>query len=261
MHSSPTGPNLYSSLSHTDRRFILIFFLADSPLIKEPCEEKKEGPGSSLIIYRQSFIFSRSHGRAQDSSPPHFCVSSLSGEFSARLCLLPLLHSQDERRNHAAGSLIMLPGLPAARPLGSIHTEEPGDWLRPLVAPHRVPVVAPHPAFSCPLSLARSRIISVLLRGGGRLQSENGFSLVERSSPRVLKWTCRRVCVRHRTKCKYRTCSSGEITRKHVARLWGDSFHSWIICLLLNEAIVTPYNGVTDILTASRKLLAPLPFK
>lgn len=185
MHSSPTGPNLYSSLSHTDRRFILIFFLTDSPLIKEPCEERKEGPGSSLIIYRQSFIFSRSHGRARDSSLPHSCVSSLSGEFSARLCLLPLLHSQDERRNHAAGSLIMLPGLPAARPLGSIHTEEPWDWLRPLVAPHRVPVVAPHPAFSCPLSLARSQIISVLLRsGGGRLQSENGFSLMERSSPK-----------------------------------------------------------------------------
>lgn len=69
MHSSPQHSQ-FIFISHIGRGFVLIFFLTESPLIKQPCEWKR-GPGSSLIIYRQSFIFPRSHGRTSDSSPPH----------------------------------------------------------------------------------------------------------------------------------------------------------------------------------------------
>lgn len=87
MHSSHTSFNLYSSWGPHSPVVCINILPYRSPLIKKPCVQGR-GPGSSLIIHPQSFIFSQSHGRTSNSSPTHTCVSSPSENLSARLCLL-----------------------------------------------------------------------------------------------------------------------------------------------------------------------------
>lgn len=75
---------------------------------REGWDKKREGPGTCLIVYRRSFIFSPSHGRAWDSSPLCPRISPPSGELSSASARL--FHSQDEQCNHATSSLIMSAG-------------------------------------------------------------------------------------------------------------------------------------------------------